>query len=330
MNDLSHAVQSLQEFLNLKSLGPLLVLIFIAFIFGRIIGFFLRLLSRWARRSADASKDVKMARTMRHVETWLVLFIAVVQVLLLVLAFYFWWDLTTDEGNKSGVLIGASAIVAILIGGIAGPILRDVAFGASMMTERWYGVGDMVSLDFPKVKGVVEEVTLRSTRIKGINGETYWIANSAIQAVSVAHRGLLWVAIEMFANDIKKAEKLIEDTNNVLPTGSSLVAERLSITRAEERAQNVWHVTAVAGVAPGREWIIEESAIDTLKKLDEKNKKPVMLTEPVHHYDDREAEKQIVRAVKNARKPRRKFDYKKITHGQIMARTKKDNPSKSK
>lgn len=316
MQELSNAVQSLQSFLNLKSVGPLLVLLFLAFILGRVFGYGLKALSRWVRRRADASTSIGTVNALQHAETWLILSSAIAQVILVILAIYFWWDMTYDEGSKSGLLLGAGAIGAILIGNISRPLLSDLAAGASIMAERWYGVGDLVTIDFPQVKGVVEAVTLRSTRIKGINGQTYWVTNSAIQGVSVASRGILWIAIELFVNDVKKAEKLISDTNNLLPTGSTLVAEELSVSNIDQRAEKVWHLTAVAAVAPGREWAIEIAAIDILKKLDEKNKRPILLAEPVHHYDDHEAEKQLVRAVKNARKPHQKLNYKKLTSRQ--------------
>lgn len=63
---------------------------------------------------------------------------AIVQVILFILAFYFWWEVTYDEGSKSGLLLGAGAIGAILIGNVTRPVLTDLAFGASMMAERWY------------------------------------------------------------------------------------------------------------------------------------------------------------------------------------------------
>lgn len=303
MSEIDNAIKSLQDFLNLKSLGPLLLFLALAFIAGRIISLALKTLGRWTRKRADASANLGTVNMLQHAETWLILSIAIVQVILFILAFYFWWEVTYDEGSKSGLLLGAGAIGAILIGNVTRPVLTDLAFGASMMAERWYRVGDLVTIDFPNVKGVVEAVTLRSTRIKGINGQTYWVTNSAIQAVSVAQRGVLWIAIELFVNDIVKAKKLIADTNNLLPTGSTLVAEKLTISNIDQRAEKVWHISTVAAVPPGREWAIEIAAVDILKKLDENNKKPILLAEPVHHYDDYDAEKQLVRAVKNARKP---------------------------
>ena len=312
MQELTETIHSLQSFLNLKSLGPLVIFLGLAFLLGWMSGWLLRALSRWVRRRADASTDLGTVNVLQHTETWLILSIAVVQVLLVGIALYFWWDMTYDEGSKGALLLGAGAIVAILIGNVSRPLLSDISFGASMMAERWYGVGDMVSIEYPKAVGVIEAVTLRSTKIKGVDGRTYWLANSAITGVSVAHRGVLWIALELFVNDLEKAKKLIADTNSLLPTGSNLVAESLTINRIDERAPKVWRITAVAGVAPGREWAIENAAVEIIKKLDERHKKPVLLVDPVHHYDDREAETQIIRAVKNARKPYRRFEYAKL------------------
>ncbi len=323
MQGIYDAIGTLQSFLNMKSIGPLIVILVITFFAGKLLGASLRSLSRYVRARADASTNLAMANWLRRAETWIILSVAVVQIVLVIAAVYIWWDATHDEGNKSGALIGMSALAAILIGGVTGPLLRDLAFGASMMAEHWYGVGDVIAIDAPKVRGVVQAVTLRSTKIRGITGETVWVANSAIQGVTVARRGLLWIAVELFVTDVKKAEKLISDTNALLPTGSTLVAEKLAITKVNAPASGIWHVTAVAGVAPGREWIIETAAMEIIKKLDEKNKKPVLVTDPMHHYDDHEAEKELRRAVKNARKPLQKFDYTKLSPAQIAARAKR-------
>lgn len=325
MQGIYDAAKSVQDFLNMQSIGSLIVVLVLTFFLGKIVGALLRALSRFVRRRADKSENLSSANWLRRAETWIILSVAIVQVALVIAAVYIWWNSTHPHGSatSSGALIGVSALAAILIGGVTGPLLRDLVFGASMMAEHWYGVGDVIAIDFPKVRGVVEAVSLRSTKIRGINGETVWIANSSIQGVSVARRGLMWMAVELFVNDVKKAEQLIADTNTLLPTGSTLMAEKLTITKVDARAQDIWHITAVAGVAPGREWIIETAAMDIIKKLDEKNKKPALVTDPVQHFDDHEAEKELRRAVRNARKPQKKFEYTALTPTQIATRAKK-------
>lgn len=326
---ITRALHSISEVLNFSALGLLLVLFAITFVAGKIIGKIMRRFSHYLRNRADASTDLSTVRRLRRMETWTILLITVVQFGLFIFAFYFWWILTHDGGGKSGALIGASAVAVVLIGGVATPLLRDLAFGAGMMAEHWYGVGDLITVEFPKAQGVVESITLRSTKIRGLNGETIWLANQSIQGVSVAQKGTLSVAIELFVNDVDGAEDLITEVNNLLPTGSALLAQTLEITSVDKRSDTIWHITAIGETAPGREWILQTTAIDLMKKLDENQDNPILLSDPVHRFADRETESQFVRAVRNARKPHRKFNYRKLTHRQIMSRA-KDKPTGKK
>ncbi|OYW42796.1 hypothetical protein B7Z28_01230, partial [Candidatus Saccharibacteria bacterium 32-45-3] len=290
----------------------------VAFAIGAVSGFILRKVSRFLRHRADASADLMTVHFFRHLETWTILLITIVQVLLYGFAFYIWWS-STPVGHSSGALITAGAFAAIIIGSAIGPLMRDVMSGASMMAENWYGVGDLISIDAPKVQGVVESVSLRSTRVRGLNGQTIWVANSSISAVNVSHRGTSSIAIELFVNDVDGAEDLVEEVNKLLPTGTALLNQTLKITNVEERAEDVWHMTLIGETAPGRDWIVQETAIELLKKLDETQENDaLLLADPVSRYADPETEKQFSRAVRNAKKPHRKFDYRKLTKKQIQ------------
>src|SRR5206468_9406327 len=126
--------------------------------------------------------------------------------------------------------IGASAVLAIILSSTLSPVLRDIAAGSVMMAEHWYGVGDHVRLEpFGDVQGVVERVSLRSTRVRGLNGEIMWVNNQAIAAVRITPKGIRSLAIELFVNDEDKGEELIEQANERLPAGPLLVVSRLII-----------------------------------------------------------------------------------------------------
>jgi hypothetical protein len=152
----------------------------------------------------------------------------------------------------------------------------------------------------------VERITLRSTRIRGLNGEVVWIANQNIMGVRIAQKGVWTMAIELFVTDPKGAERLIEKTNALLPVGPSLVATQLGIMSSHRRSKDLWHVTAIGETAPGREWLLQKTAIDLLRELDEKSPHKVLITEPVARYADNDTERQFARAVSNAKKTRRK------------------------
>jgi hypothetical protein len=287
-----------------SSFFVLIISLIVGWSVGRIVAWLLRRLSRTVGRTADASTNLATVNRLRRVETWIILSIAIIRVLFLIVALYFWWVFTHDGQSSTG-LVGASALIVIVLGGVFGPLLRDFAFGGGMMAEHWFGVGDLVTIEPNNIQGVVERITLRSTRIRGLNGEVIWISNQNIAVVRIAQKGVWTLAIEMFVSSKAAGETLIERVNALLPTGPSLVVRPLAIMKADQANEGVWHMTAVAEVAPGRSWLIERTAIELMSKLDEKSRKPVLLAQPVARYADNDTEREFARAVKNAKKTRR-------------------------
>jgi hypothetical protein len=106
----------------------------------------------------------------------------------------------------------------------------------------------------------------------------------------------------MFVDDLQAGERLIERANKRLPMGSLLVTTPLTIVSSEKVGDKLWQITAVGETAPGREWLLEQSAVKLIKELDEKSKKPTIAHGPLFRYADREAEKRFRRSISNARK----------------------------
>jgi len=305
LNQSTNALRRLSDSLfSGSSMAVLIISLIIGWLLGRLVAHLLRLLSRTVGRSADASTNLATVERLRRIETWIILSIAIVRLLFLIVALYFWW-VFTHNGQQSTGLVGASALLVIVLGGVFGPLLRDFAFGSGMMAEHWFGVGDLVTIEPNNVQGVVERITLRSTRIRGLNGEVIWVTNQNVSVVRIAQKGVWTLAIEMFVSSKEGGERLLERVNALLPTGPSLVVRPLAIMKEDQTDEGVWHMTAVAEVAPGRNWLIEKTAIELMSKLDEKSHRPVLLAEPVARYADNDTEREFARAVKNAKKTRR-------------------------
>ncbi|MBC7581274.1 mechanosensitive ion channel family protein [Aeromicrobium sp.] len=291
---------------SLFASGSILVLV-IALIIGSVVGkllsLVLRRLSRGVARGADASTNLTTVNRLRRFETWIILSVAIVRFLSIILALYFWWIFVHPNGQPTA-LVGASAVLIIVVGGVVGPLLRDFSFGSGMMAEHWFGVGDLVTVEPFSLRGVVERVTLRSTRIRGLNGEIIWVSNQNIASVSIAQKGVWTIAVELFVNDKAKAEKMLARVNDLLPNGPSLVVRPLALMGEAKGAQGLWHITAIAETAPGREWLIERTAIDLIKSIDEKATKPVLVSEPIARFADNDTEREFARAVRNAKKSR--------------------------
>jgi len=271
-----------------------------ALLLGRLVAAVLRRLTKLISRIADKSEDLDRVNQLRRIETLIVLSIAIIRTLLVLFAIYFWW-VYTHEGQQSTAIIGTGAILTVILSGALINTLRDVASGSVMMAEQWYGVGDHIHIEpFPEAQGIVERVTLRSTRIRKVTGEVMWINNKDIAGVSITPKGVRTIAFELFAKDEAKAAQLIEQTNLRLPQGGLGVINPITIMTISKIGSDLWHITAISGVAPGREWLLDKFAIDILKELDEKQH--ILVHEPISRYADNEAERRFARTINNLNK----------------------------
>lgn len=290
-------------YLSPRSLLFLFISLLCAFILGRIIAWLMRKLNRFFSKQADKATHLPTVERWRSVETALVISIAIIRAGLFVAALYLWW-IVVHPNEQSAAFLGTSAVlVTVVLAGLFRPLLRDFAAGSMMMAEKWFGVGDLVKIEpFMEMQGVVERVTLRSTRIRDMNGEVIWINNQHISAVRVTRRGSRSLAIELFVNNLEEGIKLLEETNLRLPQGPLMMVTPLRVINSQEVAEDLWHIRALGQTAPSREWLLEKYAIDVIQQLDAKRKKPILASEPIVRAADAESEKRFSRSIRNARK----------------------------
>lgn len=315
------------NYLNAHSLLVLVISVAVALLVGRLIAHLLRHLVTLIGRRADKAENLYTVNRLRRYETFLVLSIAIIRAALVLFAVYFWWLYVHPSGRPTA-LIGASALAVIVVSGALGPALRDLAAGSFMMAEQWYGVGDHIKIEpFGDVQGVVERVTLRSTRIRGLNGEVIWINNQNIQGVRLTPKGIRTIGLEMFVDDQKAGERLVEQANKRLPVGPLLIVSPLLVTSSEQVGDQLWHITAIGDTAPGREWLIEQSAVDLIKELDKKSRQPTLAHGPLPRYADPEADRRFVRTISNARK--RPVRRRKVVKKPALKRKRPTKPTNS-
>jgi hypothetical protein len=303
---------------SVESITVLFIALTSAVVLGRIIAYLLRRLVSHIGTYADRSQSLQTVNRLRRYETIIIISIAIIRTGLVIFALYLWWILI-HPGQQPTALIGASALLAIVIGGALSPALRDISAGSLMMAEQWYAVGDHVRIEpFGELQGVVERVTLRATRVRGLNGEVIWINNQNIQAVRILPKGVISMALEVFVTDPDRGAELIDSVNRRLPTGALLVVNPLKVMSTNKVGDDLWHITAIAETAPGREWIIQNYAIDVMKEIDENRKLKLLATDPVARFADSEAERKFSRAIGNSRKvpvKRRPFTERKLQNG---------------
>lgn len=242
----------------------------------------------------------------RQVETYLSIAVAVIRAIVVAVAAYVTWRIITPEGSANlggsgAAAIGASAFFIVIAGQTIGIILRDITAGATMIIEKWFTIGDYIKVEpFIDMTGVVERMTLRSTKLRSLSGEVVWIHNQQIQAVHVTPNALRTEAVDIFVHDRVAAEKAIDKIINAMPTGPTMLARPLRMKYAERWGEDLWRITVVGQTAPGREWLIENYFVNALKALDEGKKKAdkLLVYEPIARFADPIADSKFKRAVR--------------------------------
>jgi small-conductance mechanosensitive channel len=160
---------------------------------------------------------------------------------------------------------GASFLL-ILAGFAIQRVLTDIIAGFAMFAERWYAVGDMVAVSGLEVQGVVEDVSLRRTKLRTLDGEAIHIHNSQIPAVRVLPRGVKELALEVYVSDRERAEQLLLSVAAMLPEGPTTLVRRPWIENVEELSESLHRIAVRATTAPGREWLVDSFYSDLLKE----------------------------------------------------------------
>ena len=186
----------------------------------------------------------------------------------------------TGGFDRLTTLAGAS-FVLILVGFSAQRVLVDLIAGFSMFTEKWYSVGDTIAIPTMELQGVVEDVSLRRTKLRSLDGEIVNIHNSQIAAVRVLPSGVKEFDVELVASNHEAAEVLVEEVARLLPVGPTTFVRRPQLHQVDDLAPGLVRLRVRAAVAPGREWLVNGFLTDLLKERAEQHllvHGPVVLT----------------------------------------------------
>ena len=207
--------------------------------------------------------------------------------------------LTAIAGASFALLVAAFAAQRVLI---------DIIAGFVMFMERWYSVGDTVILQTAyELQGVVDDVSLRRTRLRALNGEVIYVHNSQIGAVRVLPRGVKELVVELFVAEREAGERLVDEVAGIVPEGPTTFVRRPWIASIEELGNNLTRISLRATVAPGREWLVEGFLADILK---ERADEGLIVHGPVTLAIDERATQSFARAtaVTQRRAPRARHD----------------------
>jgi moderate conductance mechanosensitive channel len=253
-----------------------------------------RLLAWHDRRHAESELDLggKMAAIKRRETS-----VAIIRTTIAYAAFTAALVLSIAQvaGGIDRLTAIAGGLFALLVGVfVAQRVLVDIIAGFAMFTERWFSVGDtIVVVSAQELQGVVEDVSLRRTRMRALNGEVINVHNSQIYAVRVLPSGVKELALELFVSDRVAGEDLVEAVACLVPEGPTAFVTRPWIEHVEELTPSLVRLKLRTTIAPGREWLAEDFLPDLLK---ERAPEGLLIHGPVTLAVDERAARSFARA----------------------------------
>ncbi len=119
-------------------------------------------------------------------------------------------------------LLASATIIGATLGFGAQQIVRDYFSGVLMTMEDQYNVGDSITVG--GVTGVVEDVSMRLTRFRGVDGTIYIVPNGDIRLVGNLSRGWARAVVDLTlpgatAADLDTVRRVIEEAAHRVATG---------------------------------------------------------------------------------------------------------------
>lgn len=166
-------------------------------------------------------------------------------------------------------IVAPATVLGVALGFGAQRIVQDLLAGFFVVTERQYGFGDLVRLNVPgtitPLTGTVEEVTLRMTRIRTVNGEVVTTPNGQIiQVVNLSRdwaRAVIDVPIPATA-DVTRVSALLVDVGNEMfreDEQHNMLLDPPTVMGVESLDIDQLKIRVVARTLPGKQFDIGRS-----------------------------------------------------------------------
>jgi len=161
-------------------------------------------------------------------------------------------------------LLAPATVAGVALGFGAQRIVQDILAGFFIITERQYGFGDVIRIAIPgtgePVSGTVEDVTLRITRIRSVNGEVMITPNGQIVQVTNLSRDWARAVVDVpvpASTDVHRVNEILRKVGEETyedPELHSLLLDPPSVMGVESIEVDQFEVRLVARTLPGKQF----------------------------------------------------------------------------
>ncbi len=193
----------------------------------------------------------------RRVSTLSNVIVRTIEIVLIVFAFF---TILPEFGFDIRAVLAGVSITSIALGLGAQSLVRDALNGIFILSENQYARGDVVAI--AGITGVVEDVTLRRTLVRDVDGVVYSVPNGAVIVAANYTRDFSHVRVTVpvsFTSDLAHVRSVADDVGRALaddPLYRDLIVSAPSYLRVDSVDVNGIAVQINGTVLPGKQWEI--------------------------------------------------------------------------
>lgn len=209
VNESAEKLVDTEMWMNLGEIAvKIIIILFLTMVAQRVIKAALMNVFKVRSRTPlnfSQRRETTLQKLLENVATYVVYFVSILTIL------------GTLGINVQGLIAGAG-IVGLAVGFGAQNLVRDIISGFFIIFEDQFSVGDYVRIG--QAEGFVEEIGLRTTKVKSWTGELHIFPNgSIVEVVNFSiHNSIAVVDISIaYEGDIAKAERVIQEWLQTVP-----------------------------------------------------------------------------------------------------------------
>lgn len=163
-----------------------------------------------------------------------------------------------EWGFNLAPLVAGAGIVGVALGFGAQTLVADFLSGVFMLLEDQYGVGDIV--DLGEATGTVEDVQLRVTKLRAVDGVVWWVRNGEVVRVGNMSQNWSRAVIDVgvgYDSDVAAVRGVLDDVARALhadPEWSDKLLETPEVWGVEMLGADSVVVRVVLKTLPGQQW----------------------------------------------------------------------------
>jgi small conductance mechanosensitive channel len=166
----------------------------------------------------------------------------------------------SEIGMDVAPILASAGVLGLAIGFGAQNLVKDFLSGVMMMIEDQYGVGDVV--DLGEAAGTVENVGLRVTRLRDVNGTVWYVRNGEV--VRVGNQSQNWARTVLdisvgYGEDLTRVRHVLEDVAHGLWDDEdyrNIVIEEPEVWGIENLGPEGVVIRVALKTAPAEQWAV--------------------------------------------------------------------------